>query len=109
MTTCSVNFALVWRSGRIGTTTVAPGVYDVGLTTTIGPGQLVMLDGLTITRESTTTTYLGATTGLGNTTLPLSGTVIDQDRGLAPGTGIISPDANLAGPARDVWAVRRHE
>ena len=97
LTTCSVNFALVWRSGRIGTTTVAPGVYDVGLTTTIGPGQLVMLDGLTITRESTTTTYLGATTGLGNTTLALSGTVIDQDRGLAPGTGIISPDANLAG------------
>lgn len=97
VTTCSVNFALVWRSGRIGAATVAPGAYDIGLTTTIGAGQLVMLDGLTITRENTTTTYLGPTTGLGNTTLALSGTVIDQDRGLAPGTGIISPDTNLAG------------
>ena len=97
VTTCSVNFSLVWRSGRIGTATVAPGTYDIGLTTTIGPGQLVILDGLTITRESTTTTYLGATSAMGNTTLALSGTVIDQDRGLAPGTGIISPDANLAG------------
>jgi hypothetical protein len=97
VTTCSVNFSLVWRSGRIGAATVAPGVYDIGLTTTIGPGQLILLDGLTITRESTTTTFLGATAGLGNTTLALSGTVVDQDRGLAPGTGIISPDANLAG------------
>jgi hypothetical protein len=96
-TTCSVNFALVWRSGRIGTTTVAPGVYDIGLTTTVGPGQLVMADGLTITREATTTTYLGATSGLGDTTLALTGSVLDQDRGLSPGTGIISPDVNLAG------------
>ena len=92
-----VNFSFTWRSGRIGTATVAPGVYDIGLATTIGPGQLVMTDGLTITREGTTTTYLGATSGLGNTSLPLSGTVIDQDRGLVPGTGIISPDANLIG------------
>jgi hypothetical protein len=96
-TTCSVNFALVWRSGRIGTTTVPPGVYDIGLTTTFGPGQLVLADGLTITREATTTTYLGATSGDGNTTLALSGTVMDHDRGLAPGTGVISPDANLLG------------
>jgi hypothetical protein len=56
-----------------------------------------MAGALTITREATTTTYLGATSGTGDTTLALSGTVIDQDRGLAPGTGIISPDANLAG------------
>lgn len=97
VTTCSVSFQLVWRSGRIGTATVAPGVYDIGLTTTIGPGQLVMPGGLTITREGTTTTYLGATSGLGDTTLALSGTVIDHDRGISPGTGIISPDANLAG------------
>ena len=97
VTTCSVNFQLVWRSGRIGAVTVPPGVYDIGLTTTIGPGQLVMSDGLTITREGTTTTYLGATSGLGDTTLPLSGTVIDHDRGLSPGTGIISPDSNLTG------------
>jgi hypothetical protein len=97
VTTCSVTFQLVWRSGRIGTATVAPGVYDIGLTTTIGPGQLVMADGLTITGEGTTTTYLGATSGLGDTTLSLTGSVLDHDRGLSPGTGIISPDANLAG------------
>ena len=97
VTTCSVNFAFVWRSGRIGTATVAPGVYDIGLTTTIGAGQLVMSDGFTITREGTTTTYLGATSGLGDTVLPLSGTVLDQDRGIGSGNGIISPDANLAG------------
>ncbi len=91
-TQCSVSFALVWRSGRIGTATVAPGVYDIGLTTTIGAGQLVLTGGLTITPEATTTTYAGATGGTGNTTLALTGTVMDQDRGLSPGTGIISPD-----------------
>jgi hypothetical protein len=95
--TCSVSFALTWRSGRIGTAPVAPGVYDVGLTTTVGPGQLVLTNGLTITRESTTTTYSGATSGLGDTALALTGSVMDQDRGLVGGTGIITPDANLIG------------
>ncbi len=96
-TTCSVPFQLVWRSGRVGTTTIPPGVYDLGLTNTIGPGQPVILDGLTIVREGTTTTYLGQTSGQGGTALGLSASVIDHDRGLSPGTGIISPDVNLAG------------
>ncbi len=96
-TACSANFSFTWRSGRIATVTVPPGVYDIGLTTSIGAGQLVLLGGLTITTEATTTTYSGGTSGLGNTTLVLSGTVVDEDRGLAPRTGIISPDANLSG------------
>ena len=96
-TTCSQSFQLTWKAGRALGATVAPGVYDVGLTTTISAGQLVVLDAITVTAESTNTTYLGAVSGMGNTTLALSASVLDQDLGQSVGTGIFSPDANLAG------------
>src|SRR5438034_6262501 len=32
--TCSVPFQVTWKAGRIGAVTVAPGTYDIGLTTT---------------------------------------------------------------------------
>ncbi|GEM_PF-3259466 len=96
-TTCSQGFQLTWKAGRALGATVAPGVYDIGLTTTISGGQLVLLGGITIVPESTTTTYGGPVAGMGNTPLALSASVVDQDRGQSAGTGIFSPDANLAG------------
>jgi hypothetical protein len=96
-TTCSQPFQLTWKAGRALGATVPPGVYDLGLTTTIAAGQLVLLGAITVTAEQTNTTYLGATSGMGNTPLALSGSVLDKDLGQAAGTGIFSPDANLAG------------
>jgi len=96
-TTCSQGFQLTWKAGRALGATVPPGVYDVGLTTTMSPGQQVLLGAVTVTPESTNTTYLGATGAMGDTSLALSASVRDQDLGQASGTGIFSPDANLAG------------
>jgi hypothetical protein len=96
-TTCSQSFQLTWKAGRALGATVAPGVYDIGLTTTISAGQLVLLGAVTVTQESTTTTYLGSTSGMGNTSLALSASALDKDLGQASGTGIFAPDANLAG------------
>jgi hypothetical protein len=97
-TTCSQAFQLTWKAGRALGATVAPGVYDIGLTTTLSAGQLILPNGITVTSESTTTTYGGLTAGMGNTSLAMSATALDQDRGLSAGTGIFSPDANLSGP-----------
>ncbi len=97
-TTCSQSFQLTWKAGRALGATVTPGVYDIGLTTTISAGQLILLNGITVTRESTTTTYGGLTSGMGDTPLALSVSVLDPDLGQAVGTGIFSPDPNLAGP-----------
>ncbi|MBI2782095.1 MAG: PxKF domain-containing protein [Chloroflexi bacterium] len=96
-TTCSVNFSLTWKAGRALTTTMPPGVYDLGLTSTISAGQLVSLGAITVVPESTTTTYGGLTSGMGNTSLAMSATAIDQDLGQLSGTGIYFPDANLSG------------
>jgi hypothetical protein len=104
-TTCSVPFQVTWKAGRAGSTSVPPGVYDIGLTTTISPGQLVLTSGLTITQEGTTTTYTGAVSGLGGNPMALGASVVDLDRGLSPGTSIISPDINLGGAAMVTFAL----
>ena len=104
-TACSVPFQVVWRAGRTGAVTVPTGVYDLRLTTTIAPGELISLSGLTITPEDTTTTYTGATSGLGGTALALNASVVDLDRGLSPGTGIITPDVNLGGAGMVTFAL----
>jgi hypothetical protein len=96
-TTCSVSFQVVWRAGRNGAITIPPGVYDLRLTTTIAAGELISPSALTITPEDTTTTYTGATTGLGGDPLALGASVVDLDRGIGVGNGIITPDANLGG------------
>lgn len=103
--TCSVPFQVTWKAGRIGAVTVPPGVYDIGLTTTAAPGQLVLLGGLTINQEGTTTTYTGATSGLGGNPLALGANVVDVDRGLGAGNGIISPDVNLGGASMVTFAL----
>lgn len=105
VTTCSVPFQVVWKVGKVGATTIPPGAYDVGLTTTIGAGQPVLPGGLTIVAEDTTTTYSGATSGLGGTPFALQAAVVDLDRGLSAGTGIFSPDVNLAGPGLVTFAL----
>jgi hypothetical protein len=97
-TTCSQSFQLTWKAGRALGATVPPGVYDIGLTTTISGGQLVLLNGITVVAESTKTTYGGPASGMGNTSLALSASVLDLDLGQSAGTGIFSPDPNLAGP-----------
>lgn len=104
-TTCSVPFQVVWRAGRVGSTTIPPGVYDLRLTTTIAAGELISLSGLTITTEDSQTTYTGGLTGLGGNPLSLGASVVDLDRGLSPGTGIITPDVNLGGPAMVTFAL----
>ncbi|HEY4227361.1 MAG TPA: PxKF domain-containing protein, partial [Candidatus Limnocylindrales bacterium] len=96
-TTCSQGFQLTWKAGRALGVTVPPGLYDVGLTTTISDGQLVLLGAVTVDQETTTTTYTGLAAGMGNTALALKASVVDQDLGQAPGTGIFGADANLAG------------
>ena len=103
--TCSVPFQVTWKAGRIGAITVPPGVYDIGLTTTAAPGQLVLLSGLTITQEGTTATYTGATSGLGGNPLALGANIVDLDRGLGAGNGIISPDVNLGGASMVTFAL----
>ncbi|HUQ43747.1 MAG TPA: PxKF domain-containing protein [Candidatus Limnocylindria bacterium] len=95
--TCSVPFQVTWKAGRAGAVTIPPGVYDIGLTNTIAAGQQVLLNGLTVAAEATTTTYSGLASGMGGTSVALSATIADQDRGLSVGTGIFSPDANLFG------------
>ena len=97
--TCSVPFQVVWRAGRAGAVTIPPGIYDLRLTTTIAPGELISLGGLTITSEDTQTTYTGAVSGVGGSPMALNASVVDLDRGLSPGTGIITPDVNLGGAA----------
>jgi hypothetical protein len=104
-TTCTQNFQLSYKAGRSGTTTLPPGLYDIGLTTTMAAGQQVLLGGLTIAQEGTTTAYAGLTTGLGNTSLALSASVVDLDRGLSLGTGIYSPDTNLFGASLVTFAL----
>jgi hypothetical protein len=104
-TACSVPFQVVWRAGRAGTATVPPGVYDLRLTTTIAAGELVSLGGITITTEDTTTTYTGATSGLGGSPLALNASVVDLDRGIGTGNGIITPDANLGGASMVTFAL----
>jgi hypothetical protein len=103
--TCSVAFQVVWRAGRAGAITVPTGVYDLRLTTTIAAGELISLGGLTITPEDTQTTYTGAVSGLGGNALALGASVVDLDRGLSPGTGIITPDVNLGGAAMVSFAL----
>lgn len=100
-TTCSRAFQVQWKAGRAGSTTVPPGTYDVRLTTTLTADEAVLLGGLVITTEGTTTTYTGSTTGDEGTALALSATVADVDRGLAAGSGIWLPDVNL-GASTDV-------
>jgi hypothetical protein len=95
--TCTFNFQLTWKTGRAGSTTLAPGVYDVALTSTIAAGQQVLLNAVTVNQESTTTTYTGATSGMGGASLALTASTVDADMGLSAGTGIYSPDANLFG------------
>jgi hypothetical protein len=97
VTTCTFDFQLQWKAGKVGSTSFPPGVYDIGLTSTIGAGQQVLLSGITITKESTNTTYTGATAGQGGTDMSLAANVADADLGLSVGTGIFSPDANLLG------------
>lgn len=96
-TTCSVNFQLTWKAGRAGSTPVPPGLYDIGLTSTISAGQLIIPDAITVVAEGTTTIYGGSSSGMGDTSLALSASVLDHDLGQAVGTGIFSPDANLLG------------
>jgi hypothetical protein len=103
--TCSVPFQVVWRAGRAGAVIVPPGVYDIRLVTTLAPGELISLSGLTIVTEDTQTTYTGALTGLGGNTLALGASVVDLDRGLSPGTGIITPDVNLGGASMVTFAL----
>lgn len=98
-TTCTVPFQVTWRAGRAGTTTVAPGVYDLRLSTTISAAQPILLGALTIVQEGSATTYGGATAGAGGDPLALSASVVDLDRGIGTGNGIITPDTNLAGAA----------
>lgn len=102
---CSVPFQVVWRAGRAGAVTVPPGVYDLRLVTTIGAGEIVSASALTITAEDTTTTYTGATSGIGGTPFAVNASVVDLDRGASPGTGIITPDVNLGGPAMVAFAL----
>src|ERR1700741_4651219 len=97
VTPCVVPFQVVWRAGRTGAITIPTGVYDLRLTTTIAAGELILPAGLTITREDTTATYTGATSGIGGDPLALGASVVDFDRGLGVGNGIITPDANLGG------------
>jgi hypothetical protein len=97
VTTCTFNFQLTWKAGRALTVTTPPGVYDIGLTTTIAGGQQILTDAITLTRESSNTTYTGGTAGQGDTDLTLAGNVTDADLGQAVGTGIITPDTNLLG------------
>jgi len=104
-TACSVPFQVVWRAGRAGAVTIPPGVYDLRLTTTIAAGELVSPSGLTITAEDTTTTYTGATSGVGGTALALNASVVDLDRGIGTGNGIITPDANLGGSGMVTFAL----
>lgn len=103
--TCSVPFQVVWRAGRVGAVTIPPGVYDLRLTTTIAPGELISLSGLTMTPEDTTTTYTGATSGLGGNALALGASVVDFDRGIGSGNGIITPDVNLGGASMVTFAL----
>jgi hypothetical protein len=103
--TCSVPFQVVWRAGRAGTVTVPTGVYDLRLSTTIAAGELISLGGLTITAEDTQATYTGAVVGLGGNALALGSSVVDLDRGLSPGTGIITPDISLGGAAMISFAL----
>ena len=105
VTTCSVPFQVVWRAGRVGAVTVPPGAYDLRLTTTISAGELISLSGLTITAEDTTTAYTGATSGLGGNSLALGGSVVDFDRGIGSGNGIITPDTNLGGASMVSFAL----
>ena len=105
VTTCSVPFQVVWRAGRAGAITIPPGVYDLRLTTTIAAGELISLSGLTISIEDTQSTYTGAVSGVGGNALALGASVVDLDRGLSPGTGIITPDINLGGAAMVTFAL----
>lgn len=100
-TTCSVPFSLTWKAGRAGSIPLDPGVYDLGLTSTISAGQLILPGAITITQETTTTTYTGLTSGMGGTALAMSATVVDADLGQQPGTGIFTPDSNLLGSEID--------
>ncbi|HET7182249.1 MAG TPA: hypothetical protein VFI15_08480, partial [Candidatus Limnocylindrales bacterium] len=95
--TCTFNFQLTWKAGRALTVTTAPGVYDIGLTSTISGGQEILTNAITISQESTNTTYTGGTSGQGDTDLSLAANVADADLGQGVGTGIITPDANLLG------------
>ncbi len=104
-TTCSVPFQVVWRAGRAGAVTIPTGVYDLRLTTTIAAGELISPSGLTITSEDTTTTYTGATSGTGGSPLALNASVVDLDRGIGVGNGIISPDVNLGGAGMVTFAL----
>jgi hypothetical protein len=106
VTPCVVPFQVVWRAGRSGAITIPPGVYDLRLMTTIAPGvELISLAGLTITTEDATTTYTGATSGLGGNPLALGASVVDFDRGIGVGNGIITPDINLGGASMVTFAL----
>ncbi|HJP89346.1 MAG TPA: PxKF domain-containing protein [Candidatus Limnocylindrales bacterium] len=94
---CTFDFQLTWKAGRAGSSTTPPGTYDIGLTTTIAGGQQVLTRAVTITKESTNTTYTGATAGQGGADMSLAANVSDADLGLAVGTGVFSPDTNLLG------------
>ena len=105
VTPCVVPFQVVWRAGRSGAITIPPGVYDLRLTTTIAAGELISVAGLTITAEDTTTTFTGGTSGIGGDPLALGASVVDFDRGIGVGNGIITPDANLGGAAMVTFAL----
>ena len=94
---CSFNFQLTWKAGRALAIVTPPGTYDIRVTTTIAAGEQVLLNGVTVNPESTTTTYTGATAGLGDSGISLAANVVDADMGLSPGTSIISPDPGLFG------------
>ena len=105
VTPCVVPFQVVWRAGRAGAITIPTGTYDLRLTTTIAAGELIQPAGLTITTEDTTTTYTGATSGVGGDPLALGASVVDFDRGIGVGNGIITPDANLGGASMVTFAL----
>lgn len=101
--TCSFNFQLTWKAGRALSISTPPGTYDLRLTSTFAAGEQVLLSGVTVTRESTTTTYGGATAGMGGSALSLAASVLDADLGLSAGNGIYSPDANIFGANLVTW------
>ncbi len=96
-TTCSVAFFVQWKAGRApGGISVPAGVYDVRLTTTLTPGaEAVLLAGLTIDVEGTTTTYTGGLAGQAGDPLAVSAAVADEDLGQFAGTSLWLPDLNF--------------
>jgi hypothetical protein len=89
--TCTFSFSRAWQAGVA--IPFGPGDYDIRVTTSIAGGEQVLLSALTITKEATTTTYTGETSGAADTELTLGAWVHDEDLGV-PGdvNGIFGDD-----------------